>query len=334
MTDRKGAKSAQHKSSSQGFLGSMLTGIAPRSTQTAKIHRMFRDGHAEEADFRAAIGRDSAQLLEAQKGFAFRSAGQSDWLDIMRPFASRVQGFARRASAGDDSVGPVTRWFRTNTFYRKPLVNGRISCSGDEIAGALPGGESSVAFMLAPYSFSRLVENSFYGSQEQLAIDYAKALSASSEALLRNGYACMLLLDPCVGFEQSLGTFTEPGWYRRSVTEAKGNGVRLGINFPLAEARDVIPIAEGTGADFIGIDAVFTSDFRVSTKKDVLLGVVDGARAGVESEETIGRKVKEFVDSADFSGRYYIGPNDRLYDVPFDIALRKIGMLSGFRGVG
>jgi hypothetical protein len=54
----------------------------------------------------------------------------------------------------------VTRWFRTNTFYRKPLVSGRIKCAGSELAKIMPlVGENSVIFLPSPYSLAKLVEN-------------------------------------------------------------------------------------------------------------------------------------------------------------------------------
>ena len=84
--------------SDAGFLGPMLTGIASRSPSTSKVHRMFRDGHATEDEFRAAVGNDARELISAQQNFAFVSGGQLDWLDIMRPLATSFAGFATRSS--------------------------------------------------------------------------------------------------------------------------------------------------------------------------------------------------------------------------------------------
>ena len=37
-----------------------------------------------------------------------------NWQDIFRPLVASIDGI---------SLGPLTRYFETNTFYRKPIVN-------------------------------------------------------------------------------------------------------------------------------------------------------------------------------------------------------------------
>jgi hypothetical protein len=60
--------------------------------------------------------------------------------------------------------------------------------------------------------------------------------------------------------------------------------------------------SEDSDADFIGLDATYSSDFKIDTAKDVLLGVVDGGRAVIEDREVIGSRVNEFLAGASFSG--------------------------------
>jgi methionine synthase II (cobalamin-independent) len=334
------------------FLGPMLTGLVSRSSHTAKVHRLFRDGKATESDFEAAITSDSKKLILEQGNFAFISGGQLDWLDIIRPIAQYFGGFGWRNNnafknkMNDDScyseranppkimtLGPVTRWFRTNTFYRKPHVSGRIECIGDELAEIMPEtGENSVIFLPAPYSLARLVENIFYDNLGDLAKDYARAIAKSGPKLREKGYSCILLLEPFVGFELSGNSFRLPDWFSDSVSLAKENDIKLGINFPKAEAEEVVPIIEDSKVDFIGVDLLYSTSFRVNTSKDLLLGTVDGGSIRVETSANIRHIVSRCLESAEFSGRYYIGPNDRLYDVPFDFALRKIEALSRLAG--
>ncbi len=316
-----------------GFLGAMLTGIASRSAATAKVHRLYRDGNASESDFEAAIRRDSEELLSNQSGFAYASSGQLDWLDLFRPIARSLRGFAARPSSGEDAVGPVTRWFRTNTFYRKPLVSGRIGCSGGELADVVPMSDRpAVIFLPAPYSFSRMVENSFYGTTEELAMDYSMAVAKSAPLLLGKGYRCILLLDHLVGYEQSRKGFSAPDWYSKALSNAKSAGMRTGVHYPYADAGRVVGLADPSSLDFIGIDAIFDSDAKIDTSKDLLIGAVDGARVGVETAKSIEASIRRVTCKADFSGNYYVGPRDRLYDVPFETALQKVMALSKVRG--
>lgn len=316
------------------FGGTMLSGIAPRSASTSRVHRLFRDGYAEEKQFMEAISRDADALISEQSNFAYLSYGQLDWLDIFRPIARSFSGFASRASAGEDSVGPVTRWFRTNTFYRKPLVSGKITCDGEELAGAVPHSKKpAVIFLPAPYSLSRMIENNFYGSAGDLAVDYSKALSKSMPALLRRGYKCVLLLDHMVGYEQSKGTFRAPDWYASALSSIKSPGMKVGVHYPSSSAKKVVPLANSSSIDMIGIDAVFDAEAKVDTGKEMLIGVIDSTRVGVESEKGVVSILRKVLEKASFSGRFYIGPRDRLYDVPFETALQKIRVLSRINGI-
>ena len=79
------------------------------------------------------------------------------------------------------------------------------------------------------------------------------------------------------------------------------------------------------------MDLLYSTGFRVKTSKDLLLGAIDGNRVRVETSDSIRQIVSKFLKNADFSGRYYISPNDRLYDVPFDFAIQKIKALSRCR---
>lgn len=315
------------------FRGALLCGQLSRSESAANAHRRLRDGLGARQEFEKALEEDRRQIIAAQENFAFVSGGQADWLDLLRPIAKMFTGFEKRNSAGEDAVGPVTRWFRTNTFYRKPTVSGKIECTGNELAAALPTLERGVVFMLGPYSFSRLVEDSFYHDAGRLASDYSDALAKCLPAVKEKGYACVLLLEPAVGYDISREAFDQPPWYSGCVSLLKASGMKLGIHFPLADAAKALPLAEDTGADLVGVDCVYSQPKSVHTSKDVLFGIVDSARAKVETTGEIAGITERFVEGAEFSGSYYLGCSDRLFDVPFNIALKKIKALSEVGGL-
>lgn len=314
------------------YKGAILTGMVSRSQETAAIDRLVRDGHAPAEDFKRACSSDREKIIFGQrKGFAYVSGGQVDWRDILRPMAWTFRGFQRRDSKGEDAIGPVTRWFRTNTFYRKPSVVAKIEATGNELSNFLPIINSGVAFLPGPYTFTRLVENSYYNDIGEMATDYSAGIAKNIEKLMERGYKCTLLLEPSVGYDISKGNFSKPEWYEDSVSAAKVND--LGVHFPLADAGNVIPLVENTSADFVGIDLTQRHPTGIETSKDLLFGVMDGADADIESNDDIVRQVVSGMKSLKFSGNFYVGPNDRLWDVPYNIGLDKIKGLSGFTGV-
>jgi len=313
------------------FLGATLAGTVTRSPETIRTHRLVRDGHAKYEDFRARVAEDAEEILAAQaKGFAFVSGGQFDWLDLMRPLAHSWKGFAKKPSGGEDAIGPVTRWFRTNTFYRKPSVSGKLDCEGTEIADWLPKVEGNgIVFLQGAYTFFRLAEHSHYTDASEFANDYAEAIVKSSAALKAKGYSAVLFCEHSVGYDLSLDRLDEKLWAKDFAEKAKKGGLKAGVGFPLADASKALRLAEGTAFDFVGVDASFSDFSKVKTSKDVLLGVVDGARIGVEDAEHIAMVAAEFERDARFSGNYLIGPNDRLFDVPFEQGVEKIRSLAG-----
>ena len=327
------------KSRDYEYRGAILCGQVSRSVNTIKVHRLVRDGFATQEEFKKAIRQDRNLILKSQKNFAFVSSGQSDWLDILRPLAWTFQGFEKRSSSGEDSIGPVTRWFRTNTFYRKPLVDCKISSNGNELSSWLPKLSAKtgrgIVFLLGPYSFTKLVENSYYKNDKELALDYSEAIAKNTANLDKLGYGCILLLEPAVGFDLFRKTFSKPRWFGQTlarIKNAKGSKkIKLGVHFPLADAKYVLPFVENSAADFIGIDGIYTDFKDVKTKKDVLLGIVDGARPTIETSEYLAKQTARFLENAEFSGTYYLGSNDRLSDVPFEIAMKKISALAAFR---
>jgi methionine synthase II (cobalamin-independent) len=330
------------------FLGSMLSGLVSRSSFSSKMHRLYRDGKATKAEFMAAITSDSNTIISKQEKFVFVSGGQLEWLDILRPIAENFSGFRVTQNKAFDyktqnnydsdllpnpiaegSIGPVTRWLRTNTFYRKPLVSGKIDCNGDELSAIMPKiKNNSIIFLPGPYSLIRMVENRHYTNLGDLATDYSRAIEKSLDNLRKKGYACIFFLEPYVGYDFSNDSFSCPTWFEKSLSISHTPEITIGAHFPKSEMELIVPNVEKSTIDFLGLDLLYSSGYRIRTSKDVFLGVVDGARVGIESLMEIRKMIQYFLESSKFSENYYIGPNDRLYDIPFELAVKKIETLA------
>jgi methionine synthase II (cobalamin-independent) len=313
--------------------GVMLAGACSRSEKTSIEHRLFRDGHSKIGEFNNAIAQDSAKYLQAQSNFAYVSGGQLDWLDLLRPIANSFEGFSKRGTSGEDAIGPVTRYFRTNSFFRKPTVIGKIFANGNELVSVLPIiPKNGLLFLLGPYSFIHMIENNFYSDNEKLASDYVRAIVKNYPSLKKHGYSAILLLEPYIGYDQSKGSLKIEKWYSRIIGEMKKEGMIIGIHLPLCDASQLNADLDATPVDFIGIDAIYTAPEKLNTKKDLLFGIIDGGRARKESVFEMNSILKSFLEKSTFSGNYFVGPNDRLFDVPFKYALEKIKSLSDLRG--
>ncbi|MBI5225104.1 hypothetical protein HY989_04510 [Candidatus Micrarchaeota archaeon] len=310
------------------YLGAMLTGQVCRSVDTARAHRAFRDGNGSMDEYNSACSKDSQSYISNQENFAHVSGGQLEWLDLLRPIARNFSGFSLRDSDGEDAIGPITRWFRTNSFYRKPTIDEKINCSGDELAKSLPKlPGNGVLLVLGPYSFAKLVENDHYADEKTLAMDYARAIAKNYASLKSIGYNCVLLLEPSIGYDQSNGKYSFENWYLESISIFKKD-MKVGIHLPLCNATPIVPHLDKSNADFLGIDAIYTKPEGFKCNKDILIGIMDGARSKKETVEETLAQLKDFISNSNFSGNYYLGPTDRLYDVPFAFGIGKIKTLS------
>jgi methionine synthase II (cobalamin-independent) len=310
--------------------GAVLSGPVSRSPLTIQEHRLLRDGYSTKENFMALVHKDERQIIKLQEqGFAFISGGQLNWLDLLRPIASSFRGFQKRSSKGEDSIGPVTRWYSTNTFYRKPTITGKIECDGTELSEFLPElKRKGIVFLLGPYSFVRLCQNSYYKDTKDVVLDYAEAIAKNIKALKEKGYNAILFSEPSFAFDLLRNAFNERLWIKAFAEKIKREDFVLGVNFPLADSSKFLHLIDETEFDFVGIDAVYSDFTKIKTEKDILLGVIDGSRIGIESSQKIKELIKEFKSHATFSGDYYIGTNDRLSDVPFEQGLKKIELLS------
>src|SRR5579875_2117997 len=142
---------------------STLTGIHSRSEESVRISRDYDRGRADEHALRQTFERDAKALvdLEIKSGFTNLSDGQLKWQDFIRPFSESL--------AGLKSGADLSRWFDTNTFYRKPAVTGRIRTKDKESFivqkyaenSAFSGAEVTKQKKLSlpgPYTLARLVD--------------------------------------------------------------------------------------------------------------------------------------------------------------------------------
>lgn len=130
-------------------------GIAPRSDELLRIGGDVERGRLDPVVFEDKLAEEEEEWRTTQKnaGIDFYEDGKLAWQDHLRPIVKATSGFA-----DDVDNAPVTRWFDTNTFYRQPTITGPLTFNPaifEELVGQ-PGNYVSV---LAPYSFSRLVDN-------------------------------------------------------------------------------------------------------------------------------------------------------------------------------
>src|SRR5437867_10918698 len=144
-----------------------LGGIYPRSEQLIELTRSYDRGKTERASVEKQIEKDTIELVELQdeSGFENFTDGAFSWQDQLRPIVESLDG-----------VTTGTRYSRcvdTNTFYKKPTVNGKIGLALFDTkkfirTDLLPKSKTWKVTLLGPYTFTELADNLHYTTQSQL----------------------------------------------------------------------------------------------------------------------------------------------------------------------
>ena len=129
-------------------------GIAPRSNELHILGTDVAKGRASQESWDEQIATETAAWLELQNeaGIDLPEDGKLHWQDHLRPLVKSSKGFT-----GEADTNPVTRWFETNRFYRKPTIQGDLEFNFDRFT-ELYGKPGKHISLLSPYAFLYLCD--------------------------------------------------------------------------------------------------------------------------------------------------------------------------------
>src|SRR5207247_9387957 len=135
-----------------------LGGIHPRSEQLIELTRSYDRGKTERASVEKQIELDTIELVKLQdeSGFENFTDGAFSWQDQFRPVVESLDGITTGTR--------YSRWFDTNTFYKKPTVNGKIGLALFDTekfirTDLLTNSKTSKVSLVGPYTFHQSAEN-------------------------------------------------------------------------------------------------------------------------------------------------------------------------------
>ncbi len=279
-----------------------------------------------------ALAADTRRLVKLQQdlGFEFVSDGALGWQDPLRTLAESLQG----VSFGSG----YSRWFDTNTFYKKPVVTGEISPRLFDLRAFLesewpPQRVRWKVSLPGPYTFSELSENSHYRRKDELLFDLAKAEREIVRKLAESGVSLVQLSEPCLVYRP----------YREDVPgkdelEVAFEAIRKVVNGLQATVLletffgDAAPILDevlGLPIQAAGLDLYETdhSNLSLKTSNDIVLGVVDSRGSQIESPEWIVEAARAFTRNVGCQ-TLFLAPNSDLKFLPRETADIKVRALA------
>ncbi|MCI4355319.1 MAG: hypothetical protein L3K06_08160, partial [Thermoplasmata archaeon] len=233
-------------------LDAALTGPFPRSEALVAATRDLDRGRTSPEALEELFQRTEREVLELERriGLTPITGGFLRWPDLFRPMAETWAGFR---------VGPLTRWFETNTFFRQPILDHPPERVPGAFAARLPPGTRGAGLkakvlLPGPYTFAGLLENRSGETTEALIHRLGRLLAAEVTELKGLGYATFQFQEPLLVVDPPGGPKAESVVAAYHAIHAAAAGDRTILWTYFASAQPALPLLARLAVDTIGVD--------------------------------------------------------------------------------
>jgi 5-methyltetrahydropteroyltriglutamate--homocysteine methyltransferase len=290
---------------------------------------------------RALHRRDRGEVTDAELGKVFDEVtratigeiegagvdvtndGQIRWDDLLSPFA--------RAWAGVEP-GPLERFYDNNTYFRQPVIDGRIVTDGRSLVRdyEFAAGVAKTKLKAAipgPLTFGTLAaRDEQYGSLEERVLAIADATAKEIAGLKAAGATMIDIEDPAVVLSpqhielarEAYGRFADPDLALTLVTYFFPAD-------PVLESLASFPVA-GIGIDVRSRDTTAFDRLDAFRTQYILLGVVDARNTRLETADEVARHAERALKLVP-QERLFLATTTSLEYLPRDVARAKLTAL-------
>lgn len=281
-----------------------VSGLYPRSEEVVKTSRDFERSRTDEKSLQRSLQNDATAFVSLQilNGLTKISDGQLKWQDPLRAVAESLAGV--RIEAG------LSRWFDTNTFYKKPVIVGELEVSKPETFlfddySAWPGLPTGIVgfdsknskrsiSILGPYTQASLVDDQFYGSGKDLVKKFSKITAKVIGGLAKQGITHIQINEPSLVYAYN-STLTKENLETtvNSYSKYLSNlPVEISLHTPFGDSSEILPVLlkipniRTIGIDFTqtSLDSVKDVSFR---GRSLGIGYTDARNSLIESPDWI-----------------------------------------------
>ncbi|HYA58452.1 MAG TPA: hypothetical protein VEH57_08370 [Thermoplasmata archaeon] len=312
-----------------------LTSPFPRSESLVEATRDLDRGRttAEAVEELFASTEAEVVALERRLGLDSLTGGYLRWPDLFRPIAESWEGFA---------VGPLTRWFETNTFFRQPVLLAPPVRTPGAIRARLPrpvreAPSEGRVLLPGPYTFAGLLDNRSGETDPAVVHRLGRLLADEVKELRSLGLTVFQFTDPLLVVRPPEGHFAEATVAAYdAVREAVAGGTSIVWTFG-ADAGPAMPLLDRLRPSVVGIDLAETDPETLPVdphRAGLGLGVVDARTTLSEDPAEVARIVRAAVERRRPSS-VWVGPGGPLDLLPWEPATRKLHVLPAVKqGLG
>ena len=288
------------------------------------LHRHDR-GEISEADLGTVFDeatRVTIGEIEAA-GVDVTNDGQVRWDDLLSPFA--------RAWSGVEP-GPLERFYDNNTYFRQPVIDGRIVTDGRSLVrdyqfAAGVAKTKLKATIPGPLTFGTLAaRDEQYGSLEERVLAIADATAREIAGLKAAGATMIDIEDPAIVAlpqhvelaREAYGRFADPDLALTLVTYFFPAD-------PVLESLASFPVA-AIGIDVRSRDTTAFDRLDAFRTQYILLGVVDARNTRLETADEVARYAERALKLVP-QERLVLATTTSLEYLPRDVARAKLTAL-------
>lgn len=306
-----------------------LTGPFPRSEALVTATRDLDRGRTTPEAVRELFDATEREVLQLEErlGVDVVTGGYLTWQDLFRPFAETWTGF---------TVGPVTRWYETNTFYRQPILHAPPERVAGAVAARLPSGARAAGTKKAkvifpgPYTFAAALDNRSGETTESLVHRLGKLLAEEVRELRAAGYHTFQFQEPELVVRPPQGSRAEATIAAyRAIHEGLDGATSIVWTY-FADARPAFDLLHRLPVGAVGFDLAET-DVQDLPKgpehhKGIGLGVIDPRTTLAEDPAEVAAIVRK-VQERWHPSTVWLGPGGPLDLLPWEPAKRKLHLL-------
>jgi len=303
-------------------INSFIHGIFPRSEKLIKISRDYDRKRASLTSLHQQQKQDTKNLFSQQKKLKFKyiEDGKLCWQDIFRPFTDHSQGI---------KTGSLTRYFDNNTFFRQPIIKGKIKFNQAKILDYFCPDKAVNKITLPSFFYlAKISDNNYYKNLESFLSSLAEQYHFLVKKLEKRGINFVQLNDPYVVYHkitnQELIIYKKAfSQFRNGLTSTIALHTFFGNISPLFNELINFP------HDVLGFDC-FKTNLEELTKqkvdKSLILGCLDSRSPVMENKKMIKGLVTKVV--AKFNPpQIYLTTSSELEFLTSKLAYKKIEII-------
>lgn len=295
-----------------------------------KVLRDLDHGEASLVDVHAAEDDLVREVIaeQAAAGVELVTDGQVRWDDGQTRFAEGLEGFV---------TSGLLRYFDTNTYFRQPVVKGRVHRRGpivlEELLFARDHSPSPVkAVVTGPYTLAALSLDEHYGDPEALAEDLARALNEEARDLAAAGAEVVAFDEPALARIPGSPPGDLDVFARVAPALVEDLQATTVLQTYFGDVAEHGPGFFDLPFDVFGLDLVAGPANREAIHefpgdKALQAGVVDGRNTRLEDEDALVETIGSLAEVVP-PDRLWVSPSSGLEYLPREAAQRKCQRLA------